>query len=345
MHMKPKISIVIPVYNTEKYLEKCISSVLSSTLKDVEVILIDDGSTDDSLRICDEFAQKDNRIIVLHQPNQGVSVARNIGIDNAKGEWLAFVDSDDYIFPDYYKDLIQVAEDNHVDIVRTIHYVERSGNLEITSSMQNTHRLDIASCKKAIGGGYIVDNQTACELMLLDLWTSQLCTAIYKRKLFDSVRFPENRTFEDLAVGYQPYCNSATDVVVYDKPYYVYNCDNMSSITRSSDKILKRNFDIYLAFRDRYYYSLTNAYNVSYDLLRKTALHGMGSYNAGIYYAGQSESKKIVNDTKEFLLKYKKEIINDNEIGQKNYYLCIIFFYFRLFYNGIIRVIYKIKGR
>ena len=94
MHMNPKISIVIPVYNTEKYLEKCISSVLSSTLKDVEVILIDDGSTDDSPRICDDFAQKDNRIIVLHQPNQGLSVARNIGIDNAKGEWLAFVDSD-----------------------------------------------------------------------------------------------------------------------------------------------------------------------------------------------------------------------------------------------------------
>lgn len=99
----PMISIIVPVYNTEKYLRRCIDSVLAQTYKDFELLLIDDGSTDTSGAICDEYAEKDGRIRVFHKENGGVSSARNLGLDNAKGEWITFVDSDDYIEENFLK--------------------------------------------------------------------------------------------------------------------------------------------------------------------------------------------------------------------------------------------------
>ena len=98
---KPLISIIIPVYNAEKYLKKCLDSVINQTYKNLEIILVDDGSTDKSPEICDKYAEKDSRIIVLHKENGGVSSSRNAGLDIFKGEYLSFVDSDDYVEPDY----------------------------------------------------------------------------------------------------------------------------------------------------------------------------------------------------------------------------------------------------
>lgn len=103
MTTSPKISIIIPVYNAEKYLRQCLDSVLAQTYTDFEVLLIDDGSTDASGKICDEYAAKDTRFTVFHKENGGVSAARNLGIENAKGEWITFVDSDDYIDEGFLK--------------------------------------------------------------------------------------------------------------------------------------------------------------------------------------------------------------------------------------------------
>ena len=97
----PKISIIVPVYNTEKYLAQCIESILNQSMSDFELLLIDDGSKDSSGLICDRYAIQDKRIQVFHQTNQGVSTARNYGIDTAQSEWLCFIDSDDYIGPNY----------------------------------------------------------------------------------------------------------------------------------------------------------------------------------------------------------------------------------------------------
>ena len=94
--MTPKISVIVPVYNVEKYLPRCIDSILSQTFTDFELLLIDDGSPDNCGKICDEYAAKDSRVRVFHKPNGGVSSARNLGLDNARGEWIAFIDSDDF---------------------------------------------------------------------------------------------------------------------------------------------------------------------------------------------------------------------------------------------------------
>ena len=110
------VSVIIPIYNCEKYLNECISSVLGQTYKDFELILVDDGSTDNSLNICYEFAKKDSRIIVIHQENGGVSSARNKGLKNAKGEFITFVDSDDYVENDWLKMLLTAILANNADV-------------------------------------------------------------------------------------------------------------------------------------------------------------------------------------------------------------------------------------
>lgn len=121
----PQLSVIIPVYKVEKYLRQCLDSVVNQTFRDLEIIIIDDGSPDDCGTICDEYAQKDNRIIVIHKENGGLSAARNDGIERAQGEWLAFVDSDDWCDADYYETMFKELNGRKADVfVACRHYKE-----------------------------------------------------------------------------------------------------------------------------------------------------------------------------------------------------------------------------
>ncbi|MEG0307066.1 MAG: glycosyltransferase [Clostridium sp.] len=144
--MKPKISVIVPIYNVEQYLSKCIDSLINQSLKCIEIILIDDGSTDESGVIADEYSRIDNRIVVIHQENSGQGVARNKGIDIAAGEYIGFVDSDDWIDSDMYEKLYYLAISNCADIgvcsrkiydengvIGSIRYVEEEEVIEISS--------------------------------------------------------------------------------------------------------------------------------------------------------------------------------------------------------------------
>lgn len=124
----PELSIIVPVYKVEPYLRRCLDSILAQTFRDFELILIDDGSPDNCGAICDEYAAKDSRIIVIHQKNQGVSAARNAGLDIARGTYLGFVDSDDWIEPEMYETMIATAKEKQVDVVVCgINYCEEDG--------------------------------------------------------------------------------------------------------------------------------------------------------------------------------------------------------------------------
>ena len=116
----PKSSVIVPVYNVEIYLPRCIDSILSQSFTDFELILVDDGSPDNCGKICDEYALKDSRVRVFHKSNGGVSSARNLGLDNVRGEWVTFIDSDDYVEVDYLKELIDAQQKNQVDYVVTL---------------------------------------------------------------------------------------------------------------------------------------------------------------------------------------------------------------------------------
>lgn len=128
--MNPKISVIVPVYKAEKYLHRCVDSILAQTFTDFEVLLIDDGSPDRSGEICDEYAQKDARVRVFHKDNAGVSSARNLGLDNAKGEWVTFVDSDDWVHEDFIKKRFELALVDDADIAYCdIEYVYSTQNV------------------------------------------------------------------------------------------------------------------------------------------------------------------------------------------------------------------------
>lgn len=124
------ISIIVPIYNSENYLNRCVDSILSQTYTDFELLLIDDGSTDGSGTICDEYAEKDSRITVFHKPNGGVSLARNIGLDNARGEWITFCDADDYVSPSYLENLIAAVDNPEIDLVFNYAIVHCNGKVE-----------------------------------------------------------------------------------------------------------------------------------------------------------------------------------------------------------------------
>lgn len=115
--MNPKVSVIVPVYNVEDYLERCLDSIINQTYRNLEIILVNDGSTDNCGAICEEYAKKDNRIIVIHKENGGQSTARNTGMDICTGEYIAFVDSDDYIHPETYNSCVYVMQKEDVDFV------------------------------------------------------------------------------------------------------------------------------------------------------------------------------------------------------------------------------------
>lgn len=128
----PKVSVIVPVYNTEKYLDECINSILTQTIHDIEVILVDDGSTDTSPDICDAYAEKDCRVKVIHKPNGRAASARNAGLKIAQGEYIAFVDADDWVSPDMYERMLNAGAD-----VCLCDYVRFQGNQEFPFSQPN----------------------------------------------------------------------------------------------------------------------------------------------------------------------------------------------------------------
>ncbi len=119
---KIKVSVIVPIYGVEKYLRECLNSIVNQTLKDIEIILVDDGSPDNCPRICDEYAAHDNRIKVIHKENGGYGSAMNVGLDNAAGEYIGIVEPDDYIDSDMYEDLYNIAQTNNADIVKSHFY-------------------------------------------------------------------------------------------------------------------------------------------------------------------------------------------------------------------------------
>ena len=180
-----KISIVVPVFNTEKYLERCVDSILAQTYANIEVILVDDGSRDLSAAICDRYAQNDIRVKVIHKANGGLSSARNAGIDVASGEYIGFVDSDDYISPDMYALLAERLNNGDCDVANSMYVrVDEHGN---TSPSKVTH---ITDC-------YIKSEQFVKELML-HTGDVSVCTKLFNAEIFKKIRFFEGKLNEDL---------------------------------------------------------------------------------------------------------------------------------------------------
>lgn len=210
----PKISIIIPVYNVEKYLGKCLDSILAQTFTDFEVFLIDDGSTDNSGEICEEYAEKDNRLKVFHQKNQGVSITRQRALNMVTTEYVAFIDPDDYIEEDYLEKLYESALETKADLV-WCDYIEHHGDKDCKHSCAWVDKSRCGLLKGILASGFSAV-----------LWNKLYRTAVIKENgiCFDSAL----NTAEDILFVSEFICHSKNFSYV-DKALYHYNMANENS--------------------------------------------------------------------------------------------------------------------
>jgi glycosyltransferase involved in cell wall biosynthesis len=182
---QPKLTIIIPLYNTAPFLEKCVASVACQAYPNLEIIIVDDGSTDGSGELAERLAESDKRIKVLHQANSGASIARNRGIEVATGEYLGFVDSDDYIAPEMYARLLEIMERENLAIAQV-------GRCEVDQSGQQ-----LPNACEPPEQETIVDSTEFLRELLLHRGDASLCTKLIKASLLGGERFPEGRLNED----------------------------------------------------------------------------------------------------------------------------------------------------
>ncbi len=221
-HTSPKVTVIIPVYNTEKQLRECLTSVCDQTYQNLEIILVDDGSTDASGQICDEAAKQDERIQVVHKQNGGVSSARNCGLDQATGNYVAFVDSDDKIAPETIEVLVEAAERNKVglavcDYVRTGEPNRESKcsdkELLLTSNQVLTH--------------YLTEDENI--RIPHSVWGK-----LYERKLIGEKRFPLIKRTEELLFSTEIFCE-ADNCVYIPRKLYFYQDERQDSLMHEAD--------------------------------------------------------------------------------------------------------------
>ena len=242
--MKPLISVIVPVYKSEKYLDKCVESIVNQTYKNLEIILVDDGSPDNCPQICDEWAKRDSRIKAIHKENGGVSSARNAGLDNSSGEYIGFVDGDDFIENDFYEFLYDNLAENSADI-----------------SFCSFKTLDEKTGEYAQSNNYgIAEKSLAGEELLSEFFSSckgelvSFCNKIIKRSLFDGLRFPQGRVFEDWTLAPMIYsrCVKAVFSPEYKYCYVVHQGSIMrtQTVKRFADCV-SADYDHYCFFNNR----------------------------------------------------------------------------------------------
>ena len=320
------ISIIVPIYNVEQYLEECINSIINQTYKNLEIILVDDGSTDNSSKKCDEWKKKDKRIKVIHKQNGGLSDARNVGIINSSGSYLTFIDSDDtvniHMIEVQYKNLIEYNADISIcdyviytDGKRTINYREEVSNNKIVTSE-----------------GIDIFNNLFNEKMPI---TTLSHNKLFKKEIFEKVRFPKGRVHEDVFTIHH-ILGEAKKIVYSEAKTYYYRCCRKGSITSTFSV---KELDGLEGLKDRMNYFNDNYKNTKYaNLSIESYYDKLIRLYCNFTYHNQ---KKDYNNTirslkKEYNGNYKKVIKATKKIRKKFKY-----FIFRCFPN----LFYKITKR
>lgn len=252
-----KISVVIPVYNVEKYLSECLDSVVNQTYKNLQIILVDDGSTDFSGKICDVYAEKDNRITVVHQKNAGAGAAKNTGLELIEGDYFSIIDSDDYIELDMYEKMVNSLEKYNADIVQCL--------------FRNVYVNDSFDRKYKIKGSYpkVLTSKSFLKEYLYDWKYAIFANKVFKSSLLKDIRFPVGRKIDDEFFTYKLVCN-AKKVVNIDNILYNYRMRKTSVMNENnSDRLIYDRIDCFI---ERYNYvsdiypSLKKKYNLKlYD--------------------------------------------------------------------------------
>lgn len=239
---EPLISVIVPVYKVEKYLDECVESIVNQTYRNLEIILVDDGSPDNCPQMCDDWAKKDERIRVIHKENGGLSSARNAGLDVCKGEYIAFVDSDDWISKDFFEILELQTITNSLDLA--ICNIVRVDNIRTILSDNADYPLFLLDNRNNIFTG-----RELIPTLLGDEWAVGVisCSKLYHRDLLPHLRFIEGMVHEDVFLSHHLLYNSMRIMFCPNALYYYRMSDN--SIMRSS--FSAKRLDAFVAYEDR----------------------------------------------------------------------------------------------
>lgn len=310
--MNDLVSIIVPIYNTEKYLRKCIESLINQQYKNIEIILVNDGSKDHSLHMCKEFSRKDNRIKIVNQNNMGLSAARNNGIKVAKGKFLMFVDGDDYVSPEFVSAALLNQKKWNSDIVIFNYDSIYDDKVE-------------KYCQKAPEG--IVPKERAMELIIDD---SHAWNKLYKKELFNNIRYPVYKNYEDIFTTYRLFDIAKKISYVNDSTYF-YIHRQMQGISIKRDP--KNVEDLFSASLNRYMFLKKTfprvAVTAQNSLLRFALIF--------LIYKDKTSNQELVNIAKKLL----KNVNMTSKLSEK--YKIIIRLY-NIFPNATIRAIKKHKN-
>lgn len=289
------VSVIIPIYNNRAYLTQCLESVICQSYRNIEIILIDDGSTDDSGSICEQYAIRDPRVCMYHIENSGVSAARNFGLDRAKGSYILFADGDDWIEPDTVETLLNTSIRYQADIVtarRSIEYVNRS--IRIT-----TEKPDRVFRGKDILYPYAMGTISSA------VWDK-----LYRADCFSDLRFPIVSDAEDVRLSLEMFLRmsaSGGTVVRIAKTLFHYRM-RKSSITHT--KSYKKILDSWIAFYDRYKALSTSGDQPLYELF--TVIGRMWRYLWRFSKEEKNKARDLLCEMQQFSKVYRRKIMNSN---------------------------------
>jgi glycosyltransferase involved in cell wall biosynthesis len=234
----PLISVIVPVYNIENYVRKCVGGIMEQTYKNIEIILVDDGSTDACPAICDELAETDARIKVLHTPNGDISVARNVGIKASRGDYITFIDGDDYVTPDYTLHLYELVKEYRAEISITSYCIQSEGAGQIQITKKPAYIL-------------VMNRHEALETYLYQKhFITSAWGRLFHRSLFSELEFPAGKVAEDQAIFYK-LLDKAERVVYSSVIDYIY-VQRSSSITHMQKDRMKNDSLEFLEEMKRY---------------------------------------------------------------------------------------------
>lgn len=318
-----KISIIIPVYNVEKYIDKCVQSAINQTYKNIEIVLIDDGSPDNCGKLCDEYAKKDDRIKVIHKKNGGLSDARNVGIKNATGKYVIFLDSDDYLEVYSVEYLYRLIEENDADIsvgqIRPVYENQKTKIVNKTIEDQNVK---------------VYDKEQALEAMLYNTkFTNSALGKLYRKDFFETIQYPIGKLYEDLATTYKLIDKSQKVVLGSNVVYnYLVNRDNSIMNNRYNSKRMQAL---------EYVEEILCFVQKNYPKIEKSAIARL--YMECIFILLKlPNNKKYKNDNirvKKYLRKYRIQVIADKKMPLKQKMLCIA----AIFGRGSLRIAWNAK--
>lgn len=259
------LSIIVPCYNVSDYIERCVGSLLQQYYKDIDILLIDDGSTDNTPALCDKLAQKDNRITVIHQKNIGLPATREKGVKFSKHQFVTFVDSDDWIHPEMYVNLMKAMIKENVDIAQC-------GFCKVFPDGKIEHRYQDFYDNKY---GIYSHDEGVIKIIEDKEWGSYMWNKIYRKDVFKNITFPIGRGLgEDISIMHEIFNNAKSSIYFKDEYYYYYYYPNSICHHNNIESIAKRSIDHVNAQLDRYKFLLKHPeYNVVLPHLKNNVLY------------------------------------------------------------------------